>query len=90
VAAVGLYAVAAYLVSRRTREIGLRIALGARAPEVLTMVVAETARPAALANLELAKRLSRLPVHRLVMDRDRERWRNVNRDLFPKDEFHVP
>jgi predicted permease len=45
-AAVGLYGVVAYSVSRRTREIGIRVALGARAEEVVRMVVRDGVAPA--------------------------------------------
>ncbi|MCL4820761.1 MAG: ABC transporter permease [Vicinamibacteria bacterium] len=41
---VGLYGVLAYVVAGRTREIGLRMALGASAAEVRRMVVAHGAR----------------------------------------------
>jgi len=44
-ASVGLYGVVAYLVSRRTREIGIRLALGAENRRVMTMVVGEGLGP---------------------------------------------
>ena len=47
-AAVGVYGVVAYVVTQRTREIGLRMALGARPLEVVMLMLWQGLRPAAL------------------------------------------
>jgi putative ABC transport system permease protein len=62
-AAVGIYGILSHFVGQQTREIGVRMALGARAGDVWRAVVGEGARLAvlgALVGLVLALALARL------------------------------
>jgi predicted permease len=62
-ASVGLYGIISYSVSRRSREIGIRVALGARQADVLGMVVREGMQLAGLGvaiGLALAAAATRL------------------------------
>ena len=47
-AALGIYGVLAYFVSQRSRELGIRLALGARPEELFRMVVGQGMRPVAI------------------------------------------
>ncbi|HET8699593.1 MAG TPA: FtsX-like permease family protein, partial [Gammaproteobacteria bacterium] len=45
---VGIYGVVSYAVTRRYREIGIRLALGGRAPQVMRLILRQTMRPVAI------------------------------------------
>jgi predicted permease len=47
-ASIGIYGIMAYTVARRTNEIGIRLALGAQAQQILNMILGETTWIAAI------------------------------------------
>jgi predicted permease len=47
-AAVGIFGVVAHFIGRRTREIGIRMALGAKARDVVGLILRRTLRPVAI------------------------------------------
>jgi predicted permease len=47
-AAIGVYGVVTYVVSRRQREVGIRMALGATARDMRRLILAQTLRPVAV------------------------------------------
>ena len=64
-ACLGIYALISYSVGRRSREIGVRIALGARPVDVVTMLIRETAKVGGIglaAGLALAALIARVLV----------------------------
>lgn len=68
-AAMGLYSVMSYAISLRTRELAIRMALGAQPEDVLKMVVRQTLRltaPGLLVGIPVALAASQLIGHMLV------------------------
>jgi putative ABC transport system permease protein len=48
IVAAGLFALVSFLVSQRTKEIGIRIAVGARSTQILALISNQTCKPAAV------------------------------------------
>ena len=68
-AAVGMFALVAFTVAQRKRELGIRIAIGAQPPHILRILLTENAKPmmiGAMAGSALAVALSRVE-HSLVI-----------------------
>ena len=75
--ALGIYGVLAYTVAQRTREFGIRIALGARAGSVIGMVMGQGMRLAAIGlaiGVAGAFLLTRLMAKLLYEVKPRTRW----------------
>jgi putative ABC transport system permease protein len=63
-AALGVYGIVAYSVSQRTREFGIRVALGARPGQIIGMVVSQNLRVVALGLI--AGLIAAIPATRLL------------------------
>jgi putative ABC transport system permease protein len=69
-AAAGMYALVAFTVTQRKRELGIRLALGAGPRHILNVLLRQNAKPAlagAVAGLVLAVILSRLVRSQIVL-----------------------
>jgi ABC-type antimicrobial peptide transport system permease subunit len=44
-ATMGIYGTVSYMVARRTREVGIRMAIGAQKRDIVTLILGESARP---------------------------------------------
>ena len=68
-AAIGLYSVMAYSVAQRTREIGIRVALGAQQPDIMQLVIRQGMRFALiglLTGVAVAAAMARLASSALI------------------------
>ena len=69
-AALGIYGVLAYFVSQRSRELGIRLALGAKPQALFRLLVRQGMRPVAVgAALGLAGAGFRLPLEQIALAR---------------------
>jgi predicted permease len=71
-AAIGMFALVAFTVAQRKRELGIRIAIGARPPHILRILLTENAKPmiiGAVSGAILAAALSRLERSMVILPR---------------------